>query len=354
MIEMIPLFRLFSVMDHYRRYFSSNIDQNINANRALNHSTIQFGSAISTISEMSRYTVLVATIVLCALKKISLGDVVLYQSLFSFSLDGLGRIMNILPNLEMGLEAMNSIYSVLGLEDTGETKITSHLTDGELKFEGVHFTYPGSESKALSGVDCRIRSGEHVVIIGKNGSGKSTLARLLLGFFAPDRGRITINGVLSTDAGSEAIATKIAYVSQRSIIFRDSLLENIRLRDEQISREQALKAAEQCNLARLISRLSLGLDEPISPLSLSGGETQCVAIARALARPLKTLLLDEITSNLDLISKKMVFNTLRNLHGSCTIVTITHDMELLTLADRVLVMDEGKLHESNLNSVVSG
>ena len=352
MIEMIPLFRAFSVMPRYREYFGRNIDKNIRLNRKLNRSSQQFAAAIASVSEMGRYSVLVVALVMCLYHKISLGDVVLYQALFSQSLEGLSRIVFLMPDIEMGRESVNSIYSILSKssQKSEANKEWVPVLEGEIRFAGVHFTYPGAASEALSGVSASIAQGEHVVIIGKNGSGKSTMARLLLGYYEPDRGDITIQGVSVTEAGSDAIAAQIAYVPQVSRIYRDTLLENIRLRNADIARKDIDEIARMCCLTRLVSRFANGLDEQITYSSLSGGETQCVAIARALARRPKAILLDEITSHLDIYSKKMVFNILRELHGVCTIITITHDVEFLELADRVLVMNEGKLYESFLDA----
>lgn len=349
LIEMIPLFRVFSVMDQYRNHYMRNLTKNLESNRKLNQVSIQYGTIIAFIGESARYSVFVTAVTMCYFNKISLGDVVLYQSLFSQALNGMCRLVFLLPRIQMGRESLRSLHPMLNIIKKVQQKMRKQKfnTEGVIEFYNVHFTYPKKSIPVLNGVTFSITSGEHTVILGKNGSGKSTLLRLLLGYYRQNVGTILIDGISNDEIYEDSFFRKIALVPQVSSVYRDSFLENIRLRDEAITFEKVMETVKNCNLNRLLMRLPSGIDEIITTQILSGGEMQCIAIARALARNPKILLLDEITSNLDIYSKRMIFDVLWNLRGSLTIITISHDLEFIKLADRVLIMDEGRLYHVN-------
>lgn len=224
---------------------------------------------------------------------------------------------------------------------------------GALAFEDVRFHYPTRrEVAALNGFSLDIRPGETVAVVGPSGAGKSTLFQLVQRFYDPDSGRVTLDGVDLRDADPSVIRGRIAMVPQETVIFGASARDNLRYGDWTASDDQLWAAAEAANAAEFLRKLPDGLDTFLGEggARLSGGQRQRVTIARALLRDAPILLLDEATSALDAESERLVQEALERLMTNRTTLVIAHRLATVRAAERIIVMDEGRIVEQGNHS----
>lgn len=216
---------------------------------------------------------------------------------------------------------------------------------GEIRLESVCFTYPGRETAALEGFDLHIQPGERVAVVGPSGAGKSTLLALLLRFYDPRQGRITLDGRDIRTLDLTALRSAMGLVAQEPVLFSGSVAENLRYGDAKASTERLRNAAEDASALVFIEALPQGFDTPLGPggVQLSGGQRQRLAIARALLKNPAVLLLDEATSALDAESERLVQQALDRLMVGRTSIVIAHRLATVIAADRLLVLDGGKL-----------
>ncbi len=219
---------------------------------------------------------------------------------------------------------------------------------GALAFEDVRFHYPTRrEVAALNGFSLDIRPGETVAVVGPSGAGKSTLFQLVQRFYDPDAGRVTLDGVDLRDADPAVVRARIAMVPQDTVIFGASARDNLRYGDWTASDDRLWAAAEAANAAEFLRKLPDGLDTFLGEggARLSGGQRQRVTIARALLRDSPILLLDEATSALDAESERLVQEALERLMANRTTLVIAHRLATVRAAERIIVMDEGRIVE---------
>ncbi len=219
---------------------------------------------------------------------------------------------------------------------------------GEVSMSAVGFAYPGRpDLPALKGFSLTVRPGETVALVGPSGAGKSTVFRLLLRFYDPQTGMVSVDGVDVRQADPVAVRDRFAWVSQETPLFSGSALENIRFGRENTTLEEARAVAEKAQALGFIDALPEGFDTPLGERgkSLSGGQRQRLAIARALARDAPILLLDEATSALDAESERLVQVALDQAMEERTTLVIAHRLATVLRADRIVVMDDGRVVE---------
>jgi ATP-binding cassette subfamily B protein len=222
------------------------------------------------------------------------------------------------------------------------------LPRGEVAFEAVHFSYPSRpQAGVLNGVSFKVRPGEKVAIVGPSGAGKSTIFHLLLRFYDPQSGAISLDGVRLASADPREVRKRIALVPQDSVMFASSIADNIRFGQPDASDADVAKAAELAAATEFVSRLPNGFETSIGErgVTLSGGQRQRVAIARAILRSAPLLLLDEATSALDAESEMLVQGALERLMQQRTTLVIAHRLATVLKCDRILVMDQGRIVE---------
>jgi len=214
-----------------------------------------------------------------------------------------------------------------------------------LKCKEVCFTYPGENQPALDGVDFQINHGEQIALVGESGSGKSTLAKLIMGFFPPGKGKILVNGTSLSQNNLEEWREQIAWVSQETALFQDTIAANIRLASPNADQSAVASAASAAHLAGFIESLPAGYDTLIGEGGgrLSGGQAQRLALARAFLKNAPILLLDEPTSQLDPDTESQLADATAKLMVGRTVITIAHRLNTIYKADRILVLKNGKI-----------
>ncbi|PMR68561.1 ABC transporter transmembrane domain-containing protein [Halomonas heilongjiangensis] len=216
---------------------------------------------------------------------------------------------------------------------------------GDIRLDGVSFTYPGREVPALQRLDLHVRPGERIALVGPSGGGKSTLLALLLRFHDPDSGTLRLDGIDLRDLAPRSLRRAMGLVSQEPTLFTGTAAENLRYGNPEASQDALHDAARDANALAFIEALPHGFDTPLGPggVQLSGGQRQRLAIARALLKNPRVLLLDEATSALDAESERLVQQALDRLMQGRTSIVIAHRLATVVAADRLLVLDGGRL-----------
>jgi ATP-binding cassette subfamily C protein CydC len=214
-----------------------------------------------------------------------------------------------------------------------------------IRFEGVSFSYPGTDRKALSGIDLDCPEGAKVAILGPTGSGKTTLINLLLRFWPPDQGRITLGGIDIARLGGEAVRARIAVVSQHTHLFSGTIRENLLLAQPGASQDRLEQACRAAEIHDFIATQPEGYETQVGEIgiALSGGQARRLAIARALLKEAPILVLDEPTEGLDGPTAQALMMTLHQLMESRSVLLITHRLEGLEGMDEVRVLRQGSL-----------
>ena len=221
-----------------------------------------------------------------------------------------------------------------------------------LSLSGVNFAYPGRSRRVLEDVSFEIPAGKTVALVGPSGAGKTTLAQLLMRFWDPLEGAITLRGGDLRDFPLDALRSQIALVAQDTYLFNNTLRENILIAKPEASEAELHQAVELAALSELVESLPEGLETLVGERgsSLSGGQRQRVAIARAFLKDASILILDEATSHLDALSEQSVRNALDRLKADRTTVIIAHRLSTIREADRIIVLDEGRVVETGTHS----
>ena len=275
---------------------------------------------------------------------------VLYSSFIGGSIGGMADVYAKIQ------KAIGSTEELLDLFEEEEESLRIEFNDrpersleGALQFEGVHFSYPGrKEMEVLKGIDLDVEAGETVALVGSSGSGKTTLTNLLLGFYPVDSGQILVDGKEIGAYDLSEYRKHLAIVPQDVLLFGGSIAENIRYGRTDASLEEVKAAAEKAFALGFIEEFPDGFDTVVGErgVQLSGGQRQRVAIARAFLKDPSILILDEATSALDSHSEAEVQKALEELMSGRTSLTIAHRLSTVRHADRIIVLEDGRLVES--------
>lgn len=262
----------------------------------------------------------------------------------------LKQLTNLNAQLQQGIAAAQSIFEVIdqpGEPDPGAARI--ERARGEVSFREVDFSYTTLKGPVLSGITLDLSAGERVALVGRSGSGKSTLVGLLPRFYEPSGGQILLDGRDIREYRLQDLRAQIALVSQHVTLFNDSVARNIAYGQLSAAREaDIIAAAEAAHAMEFISALPDGLDTLVGDngVLLSGGQRQRLAIARALLKNAPILILDEATSALDTEAERHIQAALDNLMRARTTLVIAHRLSTIESADRIVVLDAGRIVES--------
>jgi subfamily B ATP-binding cassette protein MsbA len=264
------------------------------------------------------------------------------------------RLTDVNAPLQRGLAAAESVFGLIDSPvEADQGTVSLGRARGEVRYEGVSFTYPTRTEPALSGVDLVARPGETVALVGGSGGGKTTLVNLLPRFYAPSRGRILLDGHDLQDLALESLRGNVALVSQDVVLFNDTIQANIAYGAMgRATESEVVAAANAAHATEFIRQMPQGLATLVGEngVRLSGGQRQRLAIARALLKNAPVLILDEATSALDSESERLVQAALEVLMRGRTTIVIAHRLSTIERADRIVVLERGSVVETGTHA----
>ena len=281
---------------------------------------------------------------------ISVGQLITFNMLLSYFTTPLENIINLQTKLQSAKVAnarLNEVYLVDSEFQTfQENPYQEQLLKGDITVSDLSYKY-GFGRDALSDINLTIKQGEKVSFVGVSGSGKTTIAKLLVNFYKPYKGTISLNGQNIDQLDKRSLRQFINYLPQQSYVFSGSLLDNLTLgADPSVVQEDILKACDIAEIRQDIEQMPMGFQTELSDgAGLSGGQKQRIALARALLTKSRVLILDEATSGLDVLTEKKVVDNLLQLTDK-TIIFIAHRLSIAQRTHRIFVMDQGRIVES--------
>lgn len=282
------------------------------------------------------------------LGELTLGGLIASSMLISRAMQPLSQLAGLMTNYHNAVTSLSSLDKIMSeeIERPEDANFVSRSSfNGDIEFKDVSFAYGEDQSNALKNVSLKIRAGEHVAILGRIGSGKSTLEKLILGLYQPSSGSILIDGVDSRQIDPAELRRSIGYVPQDLTLFYGSLRDNIVLASPHVDDAALLAAAHISGIDEFVDTHPRGFDMLVGERgeSLSGGQRQGVAIARAVVNDPSILLLDEPTGAMDFTSEENIKARLRAFAVKKTMLVITHRTSLFELVDRIIVLDNGRV-----------
>ena len=302
----------------------------------------------STLTQFVNVLMVIGGVYLIQERMLTMGGLIACTMLGGRAMAPLGQVVGLLMQFENAKTALSGLEKTMTTPgERSEESSFVHRPEirGEIEFRNVSFSYPGHPQEVLRNVSFRIKPGERVVVLGRVGSGKTTLHKLMLGLFQPTEGAVLLDGVDLRQLDPADLRRNVGYVEQDTLLFFGSLRDNVALRAPYADDLAVVAATAVGGLTEFVDRHPQGYDMIIGErgASLSGGQRQGVAIARAVLLDPPVLLLDEPTSSMDFTSEGKFKDSLRQFSQNKTMVIVTHRASLIDLAERMIVLDDGKV-----------
>ena len=279
---------------------------------------------------------------------ISMGGIIAAVILSSRAISPMAQLAGLMTRGNHTASALRQLDQIMTQEDEFENKghlVSKQRLQGQINADHISFNYPGSERPVLHPMSLSIAPGERVAIIGRNGSGKSSLAKLLVGLYQPSKGSLRYDGLDSAQIHPTDLRRNFGYLPQDITLFHGSIRDNILFGTRQVTEHQLIRAVQLSGVNQFTDIETEGLDQQVGEggQSLSRGQRQTIALARATLNDPPVLLMDEPTASLDARAEKQFIRAMQNVTKERTLLLITHKMHLLNLVDRIIVLDRGHL-----------
>jgi ATP-binding cassette subfamily C protein LapB len=302
----------------------------------------------SFVQQMTTIAVVVYGVYKISENEISMGALIASTILAGRALAPMGQLAGILTRFHHSKAALSSLNNMMNLpveRPSGREFLHREKFQGGIEFKQVSFRYPEQAIDALSDISFKIKPGEKVAIIGRIGSGKSSIEKLILGLYEPAEGAVLLDETDLRQIDPIDLRRSVGYVPQDVMLFYGSVRDNIALGAPFADDAAVLRAAEIAGVTEFINRHPSGFDMPVGERGegLSGGQRQSIAVARALLLDPPVLVLDEPTNSMDNSSEERFKTKLGEIIKDKSLILVTHRASLLSLVDRVLVMDQGNL-----------
>jgi subfamily B ATP-binding cassette protein MsbA len=337
--------RVFSGERYERKRFEARSE----ALRGFSQRMTVAAAATVPITQIATALAVSVVIVIAIRSEMSVGEFTNFITLMLMLLQPLKALVEVNGPMQRGMSAAETVFEMIDapLEHDSGARVLGHAR-GHLQFDHVSFRYSDNNPLALSDVSLDIQPGQTVALVGVSGGGKSTFVNLVTRFYTPQSGRLLLDGVPYEDISLASLRAQLAMVSQNVILFDDTLGANIAYGAEQVDSERLAAAIKAAHLSDVVAALPDGVDTMIGEngMRLSGGQRQRVAIARAIYKDAPILILDEATSALDNESERAVQAALDALMAGRTTLVIAHRLSTVERADRIVVMDQGRIIES--------
>lgn len=349
MIEMIPVTRAHALEEKETSKMNDQLYHVAKSGLRLDMVQSYFSSISWVAFQIFQVLCLGFTGYLASRGRISVGEVVMYQTYFGTIVAQVSGVITLLPIVSKGLESVDSIGDVLLCHDVEDNtnRRTLPTIRGEIEFEDTGFCYKDGETPVFEHLNLAIERGQTVAFVGESGAGKTTILNLVIGFLHATQGRVLIDGQDIEGIDMNSYRSRIAVVPQVPILFSGTIRENITYGQENISEEKLWEVIEAANLTEVINEMPNGIDTMITEhgSNLSGGQRQRVSIARAFIRDPKILILDEATSALDSIAEEKIRIATERLVKDRTTLVVAHRLSTIKNADVIAVIGKGGLQE---------
>ncbi len=288
--------------------------------------------------------------------RLTAGQFISFFSAMMLMLQPIRRITNINATLQRGVAGADSLFAVL--DEPDETDSGTHRAarvEGKVVYSDVRFAYDEQQDKVLDGVSFELQAGKTLAVVGHSGSGKSTLVSLLPRFYDATDGTVSIDGVPTGEFALDNLREQISLVSQDVVLFNDTIANNIAYGGlAERSEDEIMAAAEAAHVLEFTREMPEGLETIVGDrgVLLSGGQRQRIAIARAILKDAPILILDEATSSLDTRSERRIQEALGRLMKDRTTLVIAHRLSTVESADRIIVLDAGRVVESGTHATL--
>lgn len=349
MLELIPVTRAHGLQKREVNHMDKRLGSVMNTGYHLDKTNNFFLASSWVIMELSRLACLTFTGILAYYGKISVGEVVLYQTYFGQIVSSVNTILNLYPQISKGTESVNSISEILNEEnvETDNAIIPLDNMKGSVEFRDVCYKYADGDRWVLNGLNLSVKEGESIAFVGGSGSGKSTIINLLIGFDRPQEGQILIDRVNMINLDMTSYRSQIAVVPQNTILFAGTVKDNITYGLDGVSDDKVMEVLAAVGLDDLVSEMPWGMHTHLGEHGgkLSGGQRQRISIARALLRNPKIIIFDEATSALDSASEKKVQAAVDNMMKQCTTFLVAHRLSTIKNADKIAFVKNGSITE---------
>ena len=303
----------------------------------------------SVISGVGNLVLLYVGIMQVINNNMTLGSFMAFNTLAGYFMDPIGNLVSLQLSIQEANISMKRLSEIMDYEREQKSErqyqeISS--IDGDIKLDHVTFRY-GNRKPALDDVSFIIEKGQKVALVGASGSGKSTIAKLLLKYYEPEAGDITIDGMEISEYKNDDIRHAISYVPQNIELFSKSIYDNIRVTRQSATLDEVKEAAKAADAHEFIKRLPMQYYTYLEEAGngLSGGEKQRIALARAFLKENQFYIMDESTSNLDFATENIIFDMIYNKFRKKTMLIIAHRLATVKNCDKIIVMDKGKIVE---------
>jgi len=348
MLQMLPLSKAHGLEGVENKQLKKEINTVKNAGTRVDKVEAAFGSLAWVISNLLSGVCLFFCVFLAIKGTITIGEVVLFQSLFASINGSVLSLIQCYPQLTRGRESVQSLSEIMTSDEMEKPggDYTPAIR-GQVDFLNVSYSYPHTDKKVVNGFNLHVNEGECIAVVGASGSGKSTVMNLIIGLLDPTEGQILIDGTPMNDISKDAYRHYLSVVPQNSLLFSGTLRENITYGLDHYTEEQLAAVVEAANVSEFLPLLPDGLSSNVGEHGdkLSGGQKQRVCIARALIRNPRILILDEATSALDNVSEYHVQQAIDRLVKERTTFIVAHRLSTIRNADRIVVMEDGQIAE---------
>ncbi|WP_312584744.1 type I secretion system permease/ATPase [Atlantibacter sp.] len=260
----------------------------------------------------------------------------------------IGQLCSLITRYQRAKMTKHTVDGMMALEQEAqqdEVPLKRETLTGAIEFRNVTFRYPGSQQVSLNNISLTVTPGEKIGIIGRSGSGKSSLAKLLVGFYQPDEGSVLIDGIDARQIDVHDVRHNIGYAPQDIHLFNGTLRDNLLCGASYVDDETMLRVAEVTGVHEFARRHPSGYNMQVGErgMNLSGGQRQAITLARSLLLDPPVLLLDEPTSSMDNTSEDLIKKALQPIISDKTVLLVTHRASMLSLVDRLIILDNGKI-----------
>ncbi len=349
MIELIPVTRAHGLQSREIQKMDCRLNSVMGTGYSLDKTNNLFGACSWVLMQTANLACLSFSGYLAYKGKITVGEVVLYQTYFSQIVGNINSLLNLYPQITKGLESINSVGEILAEEhvEINNSLIPLDNIQGQVEFRNVYYKYEDSSEWTLKNLNLSVKAGESIAFVGGSGSGKSTILNLLIGFDRPQEGKILIDGINMQNIDINKFRSHIAVVPQNTILFSGTVRDNITYGTTGVTDVQIWEILKDVGLDDIVASFPAKLNTQLGEHGgkMSGGQRQRISIARALLRNPEIIIFDEATSALDSVSEQKVQQAVERMMKHCTTFLVAHRLSTIKNADRIAVIENGTISE---------